>query len=202
MGLAWRSGQCRWTACRSPKQPLKGLSASVASADEDSTSFTLEGNLMTTTVDATRESGYEAGKSMQQVADEWAESLLKRARTRELNQESAYGGEVQVFYDITIAGGGPAAVVRFEFESDANPEYLFDYEPLAAELRYFEWFTGAVTHRFSGSEAALLWQRFYANPEQDALLRECADCGELFEPEDQDDDSETLCDDCKPELAE
>lgn len=116
--------------------------------------------------DNDRESSYSQGKTMMEVAREWADGLVEDARRKRLNSESAYGMSVETYVDVTLAGGGPACVVRFFF-SDADPDCLWDEAPYRAELRYMEpWERDAVVPLDEG-DAAEVWWRLGCPPGED-----------------------------------
>jgi hypothetical protein len=106
------------------------------------------------------QSGYQTDKTISQVAEEWAESLLTDLSNGEIDNEYGYGVDVSTVVVFTLAGGGPAAEVAFTYDDD---HYL-----RSATFTYFE-MGGKASVEFFGDAVVELAEAFgaeYALPER------------------------------------
>ena len=75
-----------------------------------------------------RRSNFRSGRSVQDVADEWAVDLIAGAVDGSLDAESHYGEVSLPAERFVLAGGGPGCDVTFVFDSDGDVDYaVIDY---------------------------------------------------------------------------
>lgn len=100
-------------------------------------------------------SGYHTDKTIQQVAEEWAESFSGETLALDMDDAEAvedfdhYGIQTIATVEVTIAGGGPGADISFEFGPGGDFRH--------AKLNYYE-FGGSASVPLSDEVAdKLLW---------------------------------------------
>lgn len=108
-------------------------------------------------------SSYEDGKTMEQVARNWRDSLVSGAETGDLNYESGYGSETFTTVRVILAGGGPACYVEFTFELT---EFPWEEQPLSGSLTYMEPWKPSVTVDFADEDADAVWRALNSLPDE------------------------------------